>query len=139
MRHTRMAPYVVVLAAVGVVMVAAGLPLATLLPYGLLLLCPLMMLFMMKGMASEHHNGREQTVKTDTEPSDRYARQGRLPSPAPQGRSNTRAATESTGALRASSVQARSAFGLDAAQTLAPRVSRSGAKRAGTVRHRSRA
>jgi choline-glycine betaine transporter len=61
MKHSnRMFPYLVAAAAVAAVLIAVGAPLASLAPFAIVLLCPLMMVLMMRGMggmASTH--GRE--------------------------------------------------------------------------------
>lgn len=50
----RMIPYALGAAALAVVLAALGLPMASLLPFVLVLACPLMMLMMMKSMAGMH-------------------------------------------------------------------------------------
>jgi hypothetical protein len=61
MQHKRMFPYLVAAAVVAAVLIAVGAPLASLLPFALLLVCPLMMVFMMKSMMgsgkAEDHTG----------------------------------------------------------------------------------
>jgi Protein of unknown function (DUF2933) len=52
MNHNRMHTYLLGAAAIAAVLVIAKVPLAGILPFGVLLLCPLMMIFMMKGMSS---------------------------------------------------------------------------------------
>lgn len=59
MRHnrTRTPPFAVAVAVavvVAAVVMAVGAPLASLLPFALLLACPLMMVFMMRGMSGSH-------------------------------------------------------------------------------------
>jgi type III secretory pathway component EscV len=49
--------YVIAGAAVALVAVVAGVPLARFLPFAILLVCPLMMLFMMRNMGSMHGGG----------------------------------------------------------------------------------
>jgi len=53
----RMLPWMLGLAAVAAVLTLAGVPFAGLLPYAAFLACPLMMVFMMKGMAGGHGDG----------------------------------------------------------------------------------
>ncbi len=51
MKHTnRMMPYLVAAAAVAALLVAFGAPLGALVPFAFVLICPLMMVFMMRGM-----------------------------------------------------------------------------------------
>jgi Protein of unknown function (DUF2933) len=59
MLHDRMLTYLLAAVAIGTVLAIAGVPLAALLPYALLLACPLMMIFMMRGMGGdgEDHTG----------------------------------------------------------------------------------
>jgi hypothetical protein len=57
MSHKNMGPYVVAAAIVAAALILAGVPFATLLPFALVLLCPLMMVFMMRGMS--HGSGTE--------------------------------------------------------------------------------
>lgn len=61
MPHSKMFPYLAGVAIVAAVLLAVGAPLAPLLPFALLLVCPLMMVFMMRGMAgsrgAEDHTG----------------------------------------------------------------------------------
>jgi len=54
MQHNRMFPYLAAAAVVGAVLIAAGAPLASLLPFALLLACPLMMIVMMRSMSGSH-------------------------------------------------------------------------------------
>ena len=54
MQHNRMFPYLAVAAVVAAVLIAVGAPFASLLPFALLLACPLMMFFMMRGMSGSH-------------------------------------------------------------------------------------
>lgn len=55
MQHSRTTTSLVVVAAlVAAVLIAVGAPLASLLPFALLLACPLMMVFMMRGMSGSH-------------------------------------------------------------------------------------
>ena len=48
MHRNRMLPYLAVAAVVAAVLIAAGAPLASLLPFGALLVCPLLMVSMMR-------------------------------------------------------------------------------------------
>ena len=61
MRCNRMLPYLLGAAAVGAVLVAVGVPLGSLLPFVVVLACPLMMVVMMRGMhggsSGEDHTG----------------------------------------------------------------------------------
>ena len=61
MQHNQLPTYLIAAAAIAAVLVIAGVPLAALLPFALLLACPLMMIFMMRGMTSmssgEDHTG----------------------------------------------------------------------------------
>jgi hypothetical protein len=50
MHNNRMPIYLVAAVAVAVVLRVGGVPYTSLLPFALLLACPLMMIFMMKGM-----------------------------------------------------------------------------------------
>ena len=70
MNHTKMLPYLAVAAVAAAVLFATGMPLA---PFALLLVCPLMMVFMMRGMSGSHsedHTGHgcehDPTRKTTT-------------------------------------------------------------------------
>ncbi len=54
MHHNRMPPYLLGAAAIAAALVIAGAPLAGILPFALLLACPLMMVFMMKSMSGNH-------------------------------------------------------------------------------------
>ena len=77
MQHNRMVPYLFVAAALAAVLVAFGLPFASLLPFAVVLACPLMMVFMMRGMAGSHdkedHTGHgcehDSTRKAEQRPS----------------------------------------------------------------------
>src|SRR5581483_2125820 len=51
MQHNRMFPYLAGGAVVAAVLIAVGAPLTSLLPFVLVLACPLMMVFMMRGMS----------------------------------------------------------------------------------------
>lgn len=57
MRCNRMLRYLLGVAAVGAVLVAFGVRLGSLLPLLALLACPLMMVFMMRGMGNMHGGG----------------------------------------------------------------------------------
>ena len=58
MKHSnKMFPYMIGAAAVAAVLIALGGPLASLAPFAIVLLCPLMMVVMMRGMGAMH--GRE--------------------------------------------------------------------------------
>ena len=62
MTHTnRFVPYLIGAAALAVVLAALGFPLASLLPFAIVLACPLMMIFMMRGMAGMHGGGEDHT------------------------------------------------------------------------------
>jgi DUF2933 family protein len=51
MKHSnRMIPYLIGAAAVAAALAAFGVPVASLAPFAIVLLCPLMMVFMMRGM-----------------------------------------------------------------------------------------
>ena len=52
MQKSRIPTYVAAAAVVAVVLAITGVRFASLLPYSILLVCPLMMIFMMKGMGS---------------------------------------------------------------------------------------
>ena len=55
MTHSnRMVPWLVGAAALAALLIAVGAPLASLLPFAIVLACPLMMVFMMKGTAGMH-------------------------------------------------------------------------------------
>jgi hypothetical protein len=57
----RMLPWLLGAAALAAVLVAFGVPLASLLPFVFLLVCPLMMLVMMRGMSGMHGGGEDHT------------------------------------------------------------------------------
>ncbi len=61
MKHTnRMFPYMIGAAAVAAALIAFGAPLGALVPFAFVLICPLMMVFMMRGMgAMGGMHGRE--------------------------------------------------------------------------------
>ena len=54
MQQWKWFPYLVMAAAAAAVLIAAGVPLAAFLPFVFLLVCPLMMVFMMRGMGGMH-------------------------------------------------------------------------------------
>jgi hypothetical protein len=54
MKLNRMFPYLIVAAAVAAVLIAVGVPIVSLLPVAVFLACPLMMVFMMRGMSGSH-------------------------------------------------------------------------------------
>ena len=57
MDRNRLPTYVVVATVAAVVLAVAGVPLASLLPFAVLLACPLMMVFMMRGMHGSTSGG----------------------------------------------------------------------------------
>ena len=60
MRHSnRMLPYLLGVAVIAAVLIAVGAPLATLLPFAFVLICPIMMFMMMRGMSGGMHGGSE--------------------------------------------------------------------------------
>jgi type III secretory pathway component EscV len=59
--------YVMAAAAVALVAVVAGVPLASFLPFAILLLCPLMMFFMMRNMGGMHGGGPERSEPKDSD------------------------------------------------------------------------
>jgi hypothetical protein len=61
MINSKYLPYLIGAAAVAAVLIAFGAPLASLLPFAIVLACPLMMIFMMKGMAGMHGSGEDHT------------------------------------------------------------------------------
>ena len=61
MMDSKYFPYLIGAAAVTAVLIAFGAPLASLLPFAIVLACPLMMIFMMKGMAGMHGSGEDHT------------------------------------------------------------------------------
>jgi hypothetical protein len=54
MQQSKWFPYLVVAAGIAAVLIAAGVSLAAFLPFVFLLACPLMMVFMMRGMGGMH-------------------------------------------------------------------------------------
>ena len=78
MQHRSMFPYLAGAALVAAVLIAVGAPFASLLPFALVLACPLMMIFMMRGMSrsrdSENHTGHgceHDTTRTSEPPATR--------------------------------------------------------------------
>jgi type III secretory pathway component EscV len=67
MQATRFPMYVIAAAAVALVAIAAGVPLASFLPFAILLLCPLMMFFMMKNMGGMHGGGDDRSDRRDSD------------------------------------------------------------------------
>ena len=62
MTHSnRMLPYLLGAAVIAAVLIAVGAPIASLLPFAVVLACPLMMVFMMRGMAGAHGRGEDHT------------------------------------------------------------------------------
>ena len=53
----RMTPWLIGVAAVAAILIAIGAPLVSLLPFVIVLACPLMMLVMMRGMSGMHGGG----------------------------------------------------------------------------------
>ncbi len=73
MHTNRMLPYLAVAALGAAVLIAVGAPLASLLPFALLLVCPLMMVLMMRRMSGSHGEGHagadaERGPATEAEP-----------------------------------------------------------------------
>ena len=58
MQGNRMLPVLAVAAVVAAVLIAVGAPLASLLPFALLLVCPLMMVLMMRHMSGPDDEDR---------------------------------------------------------------------------------
>ena len=56
MQHNRMLPYLFGAASVAAILIGFGVPFASLLLFAVLLACPLMMVFMMRGMAVSHRH-----------------------------------------------------------------------------------
>lgn len=54
MQHQRMFRYCVAVVLLGAVLLVLGAPVGTLLPFAMVLACPLMMLLMMRGMHGGH-------------------------------------------------------------------------------------
>jgi type III secretory pathway component EscV len=63
--------YVIAAAAVALVAVVAGVPLAGFLPFAIILLCPLMMFFMMRNMGGMHGSGEDRSERKDSAGHDR--------------------------------------------------------------------
>lgn len=61
MMDSKYFPYLLGAAAVAAVLIAVGAPLASVLPFAIVLACPLMMIFMMKGMAGMHGGNEDHT------------------------------------------------------------------------------
>jgi hypothetical protein len=59
MSTSRLPTYVVGAALIAALLVALGVPLVTLLPIAALLVCPLMMVVMMRGMGGMHGHGED--------------------------------------------------------------------------------
>ncbi len=59
MQKSRIPTYVAAAAVVAVVLGLTGVRFASLLPYSILLVCPLMMIFMMKGMSGKAGSDKE--------------------------------------------------------------------------------
>ena len=59
MRCNRMFPYLVGAAAVAAVLAVLGVPLGAVLPFAIVLACPLMMIVMMRGMGGMHGGGED--------------------------------------------------------------------------------
>ena len=51
--------YVLAAAVLAAALILAGVPFATLLPFAILLLCPLMMIFMMRGMSQAGNSSKD--------------------------------------------------------------------------------
>jgi len=56
-----MTPVLIVVAAVAAILIASGAPLVSLLPFAIVLACPLMMFMMMRGMGGMHEGGADHT------------------------------------------------------------------------------
>ena len=76
MRHNRMFPYMAAATVVAVALIWIGAPLASFLPFGLLLVCPLMMFFMMRNMGGMHGNAAPPAQDRTAEESPVDARTG---------------------------------------------------------------
>ena len=61
MHSNRMVPWLVGAAALAALLIAFGAPLASLVPFAIVLACPLMMFVMMRGMAGMHDQGEDHT------------------------------------------------------------------------------
>ena len=80
MTHAKMFPCLVGAAALAAVLIAFGVPLGSLLPFAFILVCPLMMFVMMRGMGSMHAGedhtghgcGHDPTRKADAPTTDRH-------------------------------------------------------------------
>jgi len=59
--------YVIAGAAVALVAFVAGVPLASLLPFAIILVCGLMMFFMMRNMGSVHGGGEDRREHKDSD------------------------------------------------------------------------
>ena len=68
--------WVIAGAAVALVAVVAGVPLANFVPFAIVLVCPLMMFFMMRNMGGMHGGGGEDRRERDD--SDDHAGHGRI-------------------------------------------------------------
>jgi type III secretory pathway component EscV len=63
MQANRLPTYVIAGAAMALVAVVAGVPLASFLSFAVILLCPLMMFFMMKNMGGMHGGSEERSAR----------------------------------------------------------------------------
>ena len=68
MQKSRIPTYLIGAAVVGIALAVAGVPLVALVPFAVLLACPLMMFFMMKGMGGMGGMGGGDEKKDRTEP-----------------------------------------------------------------------
>ena len=59
--------WVIAGAAVALVAVVAGVPLANFVPFAIILVCPLMMFFMMKNMGGMHGGGEDRRERNDSD------------------------------------------------------------------------
>ena len=59
--------WVIAGAAVALVAVVAGVPLANFVPFAIILVCPLMMFFMMKNMGGMHGSGEDRRERNDSD------------------------------------------------------------------------
>jgi choline-glycine betaine transporter len=55
-----MTPWLIGAAAIAAILIAFGAPLASLLPFAIVLACPLMMIVMMRGMGGMHGNSNNE-------------------------------------------------------------------------------